>query len=216
MRETSKSAGSRRLGGIGAGRYAPAAMRRFGIIFGLLGAAYACGGSVGVDGSGGSAGAAGSAATGGVSGFGGSGGVGGTAGKDAGKDSGKDAKSDAGAAGTGGFVEPGCPDAAPPPPSYECDPFDPVSSCGPGEACYPWVDYPTEPCDHEQFGTICAPAGIGGQGDPCTGLCAANHVCVITGQGTQCVQLCQLVGEDNCPPGLFCVPIDVEGFGGCF
>jgi hypothetical protein len=188
-------------------------MRRLGVVLGLLVAAYACGGSVDADGSGGSGGIG---ASGGVSG--GTGGSGGTlkdSGKDA-KDSGKDAKSDAGAGGSAGFVDPGCPDAAPPPPDYQCQPFENPTGCPFGEACYPWVDYPTGPCDHEEFGTICAPAGIGGQGDPCTGLCAAGHVCVITGQGTQCVQLCQLIGEDNCPAGLFCVPIDVEGFGGCF
>jgi hypothetical protein len=190
-------------------------MRRFGIAALFLTVAYACGGSTDADvGHGGTAGVG---ASGGVGGLGGSG-VGGTGGiKDAGKDakdSGKDSSTDVGVGGTGGI--PVCPDASPPPPDYQCDPFSPVTGCLSGEACYPWVDYPTAPCEFETFGTICAPAGIGGQGDPCTGLCAANHVCVITGQGTQCVQLCQLVGEDTCPPGLFCVPIDVEGFGGCF
>jgi hypothetical protein len=191
-------------------------MRRFGIAIGLLAVAYACGGSTDADGTGGSSATGGVSASGGVGGFGGSlGGTGGIkdAGKDA-KDSGKDANNDAGAGGSAGF--PTCPDASPPPPDYQCDPFATPTGCGVGEACYPWVDYPTGPCDFEEFGTICTAAGIGQQGEPCSGLCAANHVCVITGQGTQCVQLCPLVGEDKCPNGLFCVPIDVEGFGGCF
>ena len=85
------------------------------------------------------------------------------------------------------------------------------------EGCYPYVQYPSGKCDKEQFGTFCAPGGTGKQGDPCGGsLCASNFVCVITGVGTQCVQLCPLVGDDKCPNGLFCVPIDVEGYGGCF
>src|SRR5690606_30167434 len=113
--------------------------------------------------------------TSGSSGFGGFGGVGGGLGgsgggpKDAGpdaKDAGKDAAKDA-AGGTGGFVDPGCPDAAPPPPVFECDAFAEPSGCAFGEACYPWVDYPSGPCDFEEFGTICAPAGTGTQGEPC-------------------------------------------------
>ncbi len=179
-----------------------------------FGLAIACGGSVGGDltkdgGSGGGiSGSGGSTAgTGGWAAFGGTGGTGfgGVGGKDA------------GLGGSGGYVDPGCPDAAPPPPMKECDPFAKPTGCPGGEACYPFVQYPQKKCDQEIFGTFCAPGGTGKQGDPCGGsLCAGGHVCVITGVGTQCVQLCPLTGEDGCPAGLFCVPIDVEGFGGCF
>ncbi len=112
---------------------------------------------------------------------------------------------------------PGCPDAGKPPPALECDAYSEPSGCDPGDACYPFVDYPSEPCGQETYGTICAPAGTGMQGDPCgNSLCAPRHVCVITGQGTQCIELCQLEGPNTCPAGLFCVPVDVDGFGGCF
>jgi len=152
--------------------------------------------------------------------FGGTGGVGGTgagpSGGTGGIDAGKDAKSDAGTGGTGGYVDPGCPDAEPPPPFNDCDPFGP-NTCPPGEGCFPFVQYPTKPCDFEVYGTICAPAGSGTQGEPCGAMnCAPSYVCVITGQGTECVKLCELFGPNTCPKGLFCVPIDVEGIGGCY
>ena len=162
------------------------------------------------DGAAGVAGTAGSAGT---------GATGGTPANDAGKDARDSGKHDAKRpdAGWDGWVDPGCPDAAPLPPQNDCDPFASDSGCQFGEGCYPWIDYPTEPCAQQQFGTICAPAGNGTQGDPCGGgPCASGHSCVITGEGTQCVQLCALVGPDTCPPGLFCVPTDVEGYGGCF
>ncbi len=47
------------------------------------------------------------------------------------------------------FVDPGCPDAPPPPTEYKCDPFNPTA-CKAGEGCYPYVIYPTEPCEHER------------------------------------------------------------------
>jgi hypothetical protein len=79
------------------------------------------------------------------------------------------------------------------------------------------VQYPSGPCDFEQYGSVCAPVGSGKQGDQCGSVnCAAGFVCVITGQGTECVQICELFGKDTCPNGLFCVPIDVEGIGGCY
>lgn len=172
----------------------------------------ACGGSV--EGSRESVGGTGGLVGGGGGGTGGTGGthLGGTGGKDAGKD----AKPDSKTGGTGGYVDPGCPDAEPPPPQIECDLFDP-STCPPELACYPYVQYPSGPCDFEVYGTVCTVPGTGKQGEPCGSTnCAAGFVCVITGQGTECVQLCNLVGPDNCPEGLFCVPIDVEGVGGCY
>lgn len=124
-----------------------------------------------------------------------------------GADGGKDALEE--------YVDPGCPDQPPPIEDYQCDPYG--QDCAPGEACYIYVQYPQEPCGQEIYGAFCAPAGPGAQGDPCYGGqdCQAGLVCVVTGSGNQCVQLCPLTGQDNCPPGLVCEPIDVEGFGGC-
>ena len=138
----------------------------------------------------------------------------------------------AGSAGTGGgypdagpdvkdalpdYVDPGCPESGPPPTDFECDAFD-QTGCGPGEGCYISVQYPDEPCAQEIYGSYCAPSGPGAQGDPCGGGpdCGAGFCCVITGFGTQCVQLCPLTGSSGCPDGLTCEAIDVEGFGGCF
>jgi hypothetical protein len=174
--------------------------------------ALACGGSVGGDasgdgglsGSGGLIGVGGGGTGGGFGGFAAYGGTGGGSGGFA-------------TGGTGGYIDPGCPDAAPPPKIEECQPFANPTGCEPGEGCYPFVQYPQQKCDKEQFGTICAPAGSGKQGEPCGGdLCAAGFVCVVTGVGTQCVKMCKLDGPSSCPPGLFCVPVDVEGIGGCF
>jgi hypothetical protein len=79
------------------------------------------------------------------------------------------------------------------------------------------VDYPTGPCDREEYGTQCAAEGFGRQGDACeTGRCAGGFICVVTGQGDQCIELCVLDGPRTCPAGLVCQPVDVEGFGGCF
>lgn len=116
------------------------------------------------------------------------------------------------------YVDPGCEDQPPPIQDFTCDPYDQNNGdCGPGEGCYIYVDYPTVPCGQEIYGSFCAIAGTGQQGASCGGGqdCAPAHVCVITGSGTQCVQLCNLSGQDGCPPGLVCEPIDVDGFGGC-
>jgi hypothetical protein len=115
-------------------------------------------------------------------------------------------------------VDPGCPDQPPPIEDFQCDPYNQFNGdCASGEACYIFVDYPSEPCGQEIYGAYCFLEGSGGQGAPCNGGldCQAGHVCVITGSGTQCVQLCNLFGNDGCPPGLLCEAIDVEGFGGC-
>ncbi|MCA9634314.1 MAG: hypothetical protein KC766_42000 [Myxococcales bacterium] len=205
--------------------YAPAMVREWGsgvewrsrgVIVGvatLLVAA--CGGSAVADFSdAGSAGAGGGEvdAQGGSAGFGGT-----TPTHDAGKDSSGGNAGVAGSEADSGYVDPGCPDAAPPEPDLQCDPYAANPGCAPGEACYPYVIYPGSVCEQETYGTYCVPAGVGEQGDPCGGgPCAAGFVCVVTGQGNQCVQLCQLQGDDGCPAGLFCLPVDVEGFGGCF
>ncbi|MEO8177473.1 MAG: hypothetical protein ABI895_01445 [Deltaproteobacteria bacterium] len=87
-----------------------------------------------------------------------------------------------------------------------------------GQSCFPFVRYPTGPCEVEQYGTTCLPSGPGTQGAPCAREgCAAEHICISTGRGTQCARLCSFAeGAANvCAPGLLCLPIDIEGFGGC-
>lgn len=116
------------------------------------------------------------------------------------------------------FVDPGCPNAPPPLEDFACNPYSQGNGdCPPGQGCYIYVDYPDEPCGQEVYGAFCIPVGPGGQGDQCFGAqdCGGGFVCVVTGSGTQCVKLCPLKGNDDCPPGLVCEPIDVEGFGGC-
>ncbi|MCU0654689.1 MAG: hypothetical protein MUF64_05185 [Polyangiaceae bacterium] len=111
------------------------------------------------------------------------------------------------------YVDPGCPDAGPPTTLYECDPYG--DDCGEGKSCYPFVDYPSEPCGQEIFGASCIFSGTSGQGEPCGIGCKAGHVCVISGQGTQCVRLCDLKEPNPCKDGLLCVPVDIPGIGGC-
>ena len=116
------------------------------------------------------------------------------------------------------YVDPGCGDPEPPETNFDCNPYDQQNSgCFSGEGCYIYVIYPDEACEQETYGALCAPEGPGGQGAVCGGAndCAAGFACVITGSGNQCVQLCPLQGASECPPGLVCEPIDVEGFGGC-
>lgn len=143
---------------------------------------------------------------------------GGDAGKDAKPTGSGGSKIDGGKDAFDEYTDPGCPDAGPPIVDFQCDPYDQGNGdCAPTEACYIFVEYPSEPCGQEIYGSVCAPAGTGQQGEGCGGAldCAGGFVCVITGGGNQCVQLCNLVGEDGCPAGLVCEPIDVEGFGGC-
>lgn len=115
------------------------------------------------------------------------------------------------------FVGPGCPFVEPPTADLRCDPFAMPSDCGEGETCNPFVLPPQSPCDVERFGTRCQPFGDGLQGDSCRGAgdCAASYTCVITGRGTQCVRLCGFERADECDAGFLCLPIDIDGFGGC-
>ncbi|WP_437766980.1 hypothetical protein WMF27_21630 [Sorangium sp. So ce281] len=116
------------------------------------------------------------------------------------------------------YEDPGCPDTGPPITDFACDPYDQSSGfCAPGEGCFIYVQYPDEPCGQEIYGAYCAPAGPGRQGDPCSGgsQCGAGFACVVTGSGTQCVELCALSGDHSCDPGFVCEPIDVAGMGGC-
>jgi hypothetical protein len=136
--------------------------------------------------------------------------VGGEGGGGSPADGGKDALDE--------FFDPGCPDAGPPVEDFTCDPYAQGNGdCFDGEGCYIYVQYPDDPCAQEVYGSYCAPQGFAGQGEPCNGGpdCLSGHVCVVTGSGTQCVELCSLMGQDGCPAGLVCEPIDVEGFGGC-
>jgi hypothetical protein len=129
-------------------------------------------------------------------------------------------KADAGKDALDEYVDPGCPDTGPPITDFQCDPYDQSAvTCPPGEGCFIYVQYPdpSDPCGQEIYGAVCSQVGPGRQGDPCGGGpdCQAGFVCVVTGSGNQCVELCALSGEDGCGPGLVCEPIDVEGFGGC-
>jgi hypothetical protein len=115
------------------------------------------------------------------------------------------------------FDDPGCPEIAEPEDDFQCDPLKGSDECGDGFGCYPYVDYPSEPCEAEQFGSICALAGTGEQGDPCLDQdCSAGFLCVASGQGTVCAQLCRAPGPNTCPNGLLCGSVDVKGFGVCF
>jgi hypothetical protein len=98
----------------------------------------------------------------------------------------------------------------------ECDLFGEFSGCDIGEACVPYVDYPDGPCEVEIFGTICVRAGTGVQGDSCEEAgCSDGYICVITGRGTHCVEACPLQVGSNCPSGLICQPVDIQGVGAC-
>lgn len=120
------------------------------------------------------------------------------------------------------FVDPGCPDGPPEPDGgavflRRCDPWEPLS-CGVGAACYPMVSYPAGPCGNEVFVTACAPSGGGSQGAHCFSSfdCAHGFSCFVTGEGNQCLQLCdQGGGEPRCPRGLICGWTDLPEFGAC-
>ncbi len=119
------------------------------------------------------------------------------------------------------FIDPGC-DAGPRDGGdgrmYECDPLD-FDSCDFGLACYAGAIPPSGPCGEEIFISYCAVPGPGEQGDDCLGHneCAAGHLCVVTGAGTQCVNACDVGGgEPSCPRGYLCRSTDVPGYGACF
>jgi hypothetical protein len=124
---------------------------------------------------------------------------------------------------TGGstFVDPGCPDVDPPEPMKECDPLDPLATCPFGTGCYPYVDHPFGAgCGTQTYGAVCAFAGSGTQGAECgdgTDGCAPGFICVVGAHpGRTCAKLCTFDGPSNCPAGLFCGDVDVEGYGVCY
>ncbi len=98
-----------------------------------------------------------------------------------------------------------------------CDPLKPPpGDCPKGQACFPYVEYPTSPCEHEIYHAGCFPAGPGKSGDPCSGGdCAAGFICVATGAGNVCVSMCSPEKAGGCPKGYVCSPTDVPGIGGC-
>ena len=116
------------------------------------------------------------------------------------------------------WIEPECPDAGAPIKDYKCDPFaPPPGGCKPTEACFPYVEYPSERCKPEIYHTRCFPAGKGKQGDPCGsgGACAGGFVCVATGVGNQCAQMCKPGKLGACADGYVCSPTDVPDIGAC-
>jgi len=146
---------------------------------------------------------------------------------DGGPDARRDAKVDSGRDGSRDtsvgdsepdtWIDPMCPDAPAPKPEYKCDPLKtPPGDCPKGQGCYPWVEYPDDPCEHEIYRTGCFAVGTGTQGDPCSGaMCAAGYACVASGAGNVCVKLCKPGTPGVCPEGLVCHTTDVPGVGGC-
>lgn len=144
-----------------------------------------------------------------------------------GRDGGRDAgprRPDGGRTGPGpgpdasnDYVEPECPERPAPDEVYECDPFA-QTGCEAGEACSPFVQYPSDPCGAETYGAFCIPAGTLTQGESCESQldCAAGYLCLITGAGTTCGKTCDLADSDACTDGLVCVSTDVAGIGACF
>jgi len=129
-----------------------------------------------------------------------------------------------GSAGTGGadvpYQDPGCPDAAAPPATVECNVFDAVSACPAGLACKPYIDHPYgDGCDQQVFNMRCTMPGSGQQGDPCgSGMadCGDGFICVIgASHGARCLRMCPLDGTVRCPSGYVCGPTDADGIGVC-
>jgi hypothetical protein len=111
----------------------------------------------------------------------------------------------------------GCPDAATPSVTAQCNLFSSVSGCPAGQACFPTIRSTADPCQPEQYFFVCSYAGNGTQWDDCSNSndCAQGFVCVVTTAGTKCQQVCSLSDAPSCPAGMFCDPIDVTGVGTC-
>lgn len=118
------------------------------------------------------------------------------------------------------YVDPGCPDAAPPAPVIECEPLATPDGCDPGLACFPYVQRPSgDGCGFEQYGARCLEPGsvpLGGRCGDSFGWCGARSLCVVGAlPGARCLQLCDPFGANTCPAGLICAAVDVEGYGVC-
>jgi hypothetical protein len=176
------------------------------LAFGLVSA---CGGTVGAD----STSRTGGGASGGANGVLGSGGAPGDAGPGTG---GSVLHQEAGLT-DARYVDPGCPPPMHVQGVHECDPYAP-GACGSGRKCSPYVVY-ADGCQSEETGTRCVISGTRVQGEDCasdSSACAEGFACVSAGTGFQCARLCQLNGAtDDCPPGLICSPLDVDGFYVC-
>jgi hypothetical protein len=121
------------------------------------------------------------------------------------------------------YVDPGC-ETDPDEPwegqvDWACDPYtDEGCDLTNGEACYAYIVYPTDPCSEEEFGSACAIEGWAGQGEHCSGTtdCQSGYSCFVTGEGTQCLSLCAILGgEPQCPAGLVCGWTDIPEVGAC-
>ena len=116
------------------------------------------------------------------------------------------------------FRDPPCPDGSTEGVrQYNCDPFA-SNTCGPGEACYPFIEYPMGRCAREIYHAECVPAGTVPVGMPCGmgGACVGGAGCFATGAGTRCLQLCRIDGTaPQCPRGAVCEPTDLPDFGAC-
>jgi hypothetical protein len=113
------------------------------------------------------------------------------------------------------YDDPGCKPSQKVEGPRECNTVT-QSGCSSGERCVPYVDY-GEKCEAEEVGTRCDLAGEATQGDDCTfEICASGFVCVTGGAGFVCARLCSMsASADECPPGLLCSPLDVDGFAVC-
>lgn len=101
---------------------------------------------------------------------------------------------------------------------YTCDPFQALSGCTDGMACYPWIEYPSTVCGSEIYHADCAVVGVTPIDGFCTtgGECAAGLTCFVTGSGDRCLQLCHIDGTNpQCPRGRVCEPTDIPDFGAC-
>jgi hypothetical protein len=118
------------------------------------------------------------------------------------------------------YQDPGCPDAAAPPATVECNVFDAVSACPAGFACKPDIEHPYgDGCDQQVFNMRCVTPGSGQQGDACgSGMadCGDGFICVIgASHGARCLRMCPLDGSVRCPSGYVCGPTDADGIGVC-
>lgn len=113
------------------------------------------------------------------------------------------------------YEDPGCKPEKKIQGPRECDTVS-QTGCSEGERCVPHVTYGAN-CESEEISTRCDIAGEGTQGDDCTfELCAGGFVCVTGGAGFVCARLCTMsIAGEECPPGLLCSPLDVDGFAVC-